>query len=81
MKQIMVTYNFHGARSDKCDSIMDDLNALGILNNSGLLFHACETTPHGLKVCDILESKESFKKFGVTLMPLFNKHGIEAVPP
>jgi len=81
MKQIMVTFNFQGAKSDQYDAIMDDLNPSGILNNSGLLFHACAKSSNGLKVCDVWESEESFKKFGETLIPLVKKHGVEAVPP
>jgi len=80
MKQIMVMFKFEGANSEQYDGIMDDLNPSGILNNSGLMFHACATSPNGLKVCDVWESEESFKKFGETLMPLLKKHGIEAVP-
>ncbi len=81
MKQIMVIFTFQGAKSEQYDGIMEDLNALGILNNSGLIFHACATSSNGLKVCDVWESEESFKKFGETLIPLVKKHGIEAVPP
>jgi hypothetical protein len=81
MKKIMVNFTFKGATTQQYDAIMDDLYKLGILNNSGLLFHACATSSTGLKINDLWESEESFKKFGETLMPLLKKHGIEAVPP
>ena len=67
MKQIMVNFNFKGATSEQYDGIMDDLNPSGILNNSGLMFHACATSPNGLKVCDVWES-EALSHLSVTVL-------------
>jgi len=81
MKKVMVMFEFPGATTKQYDNIMKDLNAMGTLNNNGLIFHSCSSNSKGLTICDVWESESAISRFGEILYPLLKKHGIKAVQP
>jgi hypothetical protein len=81
MKQIIVKFEFAGATAKQYDNIMKDLDSMGTLNESGLIYHCCGATSNGLTITDVWESEAALSRFGETLFPLLKKHGIKAVQP
>ena len=82
MNKVLVIMDFKTLKTSQYDKVMEDLNEKNILHNSGLISHtACATPTGGLRVVDIWESEKQFKKFGETLIPTLNKHGVKPAEP
>ena|ERR1700739_885990 len=80
--RIMVHFDFPKGTQKQYDGVWDDLKASGYEHPNGLIFHAgAPKQEGGWFVLDIWESQKAFDDFGKVLMPLIQKHGLDAVPP
>ena len=76
-------FYFHpeGMTTAKYDEIIKDLEAAGQGRPKGRLHHSAFGAPDGLSVFDVWTSQEDFDAFGQTLMPILEKHGLDAGQP
>ena len=66
------------AQYDEC---IKQLEQVGAGAPAGRLYHLCYTSSNQLRVLDVWESRESFEKFGQTLMPILQRLGIDPGQP
>lgn len=52
------------------------LEDAGAGSPAGRLYHVCFGDPDNLRISDIWDSRESFERFGLTLMPILEDLGI-----
>ena len=81
MNRIIAQFTTKGMSTQQYDQILKDLEAAGLANPAGRLYHIAGVSGDTFMVTDVWESEESFARFGETLMPLIAKAGVEAVPP
>jgi hypothetical protein len=81
MNKVMVSFDIKGIKAQQYDRAMSDLSAQNALQDSGLICHTACVTSYGLKVIDVWESEEKFKKFTDTLMPILQKQGFPRTEP
>ena len=67
--------------ANQYDECIKRLEAAGAGSPPGRLYHACYATGNQLRVFDIWESKESFERFGQTLMPILQQLGVDPGQP
>lgn len=70
-----------GMTSTKYDECIKRLEAAGVANPRGRLYHVCYGDPNNLMVTDVWDSVENFQKFGETLMPILKEIGIDPGAP
>ena len=70
-----------GMTSEQYEGILRDLEAAGQGSPDGRTYHACFGEPGQLQVFDVWDSMEQFERFGETLMPLIEKHGLGGTEP
>ena len=70
-----------GMDASQYDECIKRLEAAGVGNPTGRLYHACYGDPKNLNVVDVWDSVENFQKFGQTLMPILNELGINTGEP
>src|SRR5207244_3080981 len=63
------------------DEVLKRLEAAGQGSPTGRQYHVSFYEGDKLRVFDVWDSKESFEKFGQTLMPILNEVGIDAGEP
>jgi hypothetical protein len=63
------------------DEVMARLVAAGAGQPEGRLYHTCFGTGDELQIFDIWESKETFEKFGLTLLPILGEVGLNPGRP
>ena len=67
--------------SEQYDECMKRLSEVGAGAPTGRLYHACYGAGDRLRVFDVWDSKESFERFGKTLMPILQEIGSDAGAP
>jgi hypothetical protein len=63
------------------DEVMARLVAAGAGQPEGRLYHTCFGTGDELQIFDIWESRETFEKFGLTLLPILGAVGLDPGRP
>ncbi|HEX8245211.1 MAG TPA: hypothetical protein VF541_16990, partial [Longimicrobium sp.] len=63
------------------DEILRRLDAAGEGAPAGRIFHVCHGTGDRLRVLDVWDSRESFERFGATLLPVLRELGIDPGQP
>ncbi|MFO0615923.1 MAG: hypothetical protein U0414_25230 [Polyangiaceae bacterium] len=77
---IVVRYEVNGMSSEQYDAIMRDLDAAGLGHPAGRAYHVCFGDKTKLQVVDVFESPAKLEAFGAKLMPILQKHGVNARP-
>ena len=65
----------------KYDECIRRLEQAGAGAPAGRLYHACYGSGDQLRVFDVWDSKESFERFGQTLMPILQEIGLDPGQP
>lgn len=65
----------------KYDEVIKTLEAAGVGNPKGRLYHVCYGDPGDLHITDIWDTMDNFHAFGQTLLPILQKLGIDAGLP
>lgn len=82
MKQTVVLFDAPGFTADDFDNVWEELRAAGQAHPRGLISHVGFEKPNGnWMVVDVWESPEAFAEFGNTLMPIFQKLGVNVPEP
>ena len=66
---------------EQYDEIIKRLDAEGLRNAQGRLYHVCYGSSEKLCVFDVWDSVESFEEFGKTLMPILQDVGVNPGEP
>jgi hypothetical protein len=66
---------------EQYDEVIKRLDAGGLRNAKGRLYHVCYENGEKLNVFDVWDSVESFQEFGKTLMPILQDVGVNAGEP
>jgi hypothetical protein len=61
----------------KYDECMKRLEQAGESAPAGRRYHACHTNGNEIRVFDVWDSRESFERFGQTLMPILREIGVD----
>ena len=77
---IVVKYEVMGMSAAKYDGIMRDLTAAGLTHPEGRAYHVCFGDKERLQVLDVFESPAKLEAFGAKLMPILQRHGVNARP-
>jgi hypothetical protein len=77
---IVVKFDVRGMTSAKYDSIIKELADNGQGAPEGRKHHVAFGDKAQLQVIDIFDSPATLQAFGGRLMPILQKHGVEAVP-
>ena len=78
---IVLRFAPQGMTAATYDQIIDRLDQAGAGSPAGRLYHVCFGPSDDLRVSDIWDSRESFEKFGQTLIPILQELGIDQGPP
>ncbi len=78
---IVVHFKPTGMNAAKYDDVIKRLEDSGAGAPEGRLHHVCYGPSDSLKVVDVYESPAAFDKFGRTLLPILQAHGIEIEQP
>jgi hypothetical protein len=78
---ILVRFSPPNANLAKYNEALDKLKQAGVSSPAGRLYHVCFGDNDKIRVSEIWDSKESFEKFGPTLMPILGEVGIDPGQP
>lgn len=78
---VVLRFTPTGMTKAKYDECVKRLEKAGAGAPPGRLYHVCFGDPNNLRVSDIWDSRESFEKFGETLMPITEELGISPGEP
>jgi len=78
---ILLRFTPEGMTSAKYDEVLRRLEAAGAGSPPGRLYHVAFGDPNNLRVSDIWDSRESFDRFGQTLLPILEDLGIPSGEP
>ena len=81
MKHVLIQFNFPDTDVKIYEGIIKGLEAAGLANVPGRLYHVAAQYENGWHVTDVWESEEAFNKFGETMVPLLVKNGGTPVEP
>ena len=82
MKQVVVIFEAPGFTAQHFDQVWEDLRAAGQAHPKGLISHVGFQKPNdNWMVVDVWESAEDFQQFGMTLMPIIQKTGVQVPEP
>jgi hypothetical protein len=70
-----------GFSADKYDEAIRRLDAEGAGSPPGREYHCALQGPDGINVFDVWDSRESFDKFGETLLPILSGVGVDPGEP
>lgn len=70
--------SMNAAKYDECIRLLEQAGAGA---PQGRLYHACYGSNDQLRVFDVWDSKESFERFGQTLMPILQQIGLDPGQP
>ncbi len=70
-----------GMTAEKYDDVTARLEAAGAGSPPGRKYHVAFGEEKGLSVFDVWDSKESFERFGQTLMPILQEAGVNVGEP
>jgi hypothetical protein len=73
---IVMRFTSPGLTAEKYEETVKRLEEAGAGAPPGRLYHVCFGDKENLRVSDIWDSRESFDKFGETLVPILNDLGI-----
>ena len=77
---IVVKFEVQNMDSAKYDSIIKDLAGIGQGALEGRRFHVSYGDKGRLQVIDVYDSPDALEAFGAKLMPILQKHGVQAKP-
>ena len=77
---VVLRFAAPGFTAAKYEETLKKLEQAGQGSPAGRLYHVCFGDKDNLRVNDIWDSRESFEKFGQTLMPIMQELGIEGEP-
>jgi len=77
---VVLRFAAPGLTAAKYEECIKKLEQAGQGSPAGRLYHVCFGEKDNLRVSDIWDSRESFEKFGQTLMPIMQELGIEGEP-
>jgi hypothetical protein len=78
---ILLRFKPEGMTSAKYSEVVRKLEAAGEGSPAGRIFHVAFGDQDNLYVSDIWDSRESFERFGQTLVPILGELGIAAGEP
>jgi hypothetical protein len=78
---VVLRFAPQGMTAKVYDQIIDRLEQAGAGSPPGRLYHVCFGSSDNLRVSDIWESRESFEKFGETLIPILRELGVDSGQP
>jgi len=78
---ILLRFKPEGMTSAKYSEVISRLEAAGEGSPTGRIFHVAFGDQNNLNVSDIWDSRESFEKFGQTLVPILEELGIDPGQP
>jgi hypothetical protein len=78
---IVIRFTSPGMTTEKYEETVRRLEDAGAGAPAGRLYHVCFGDPENLRISDIWDSKESFDKFGETLVPILTDLGIQLGGP
>ena len=70
-----------GMTAEQYDEVTRRLEEAGAGSPPGREYHVAFGEEKGLSVFDVWDSKESFERFGKTLMPILQEVGVDAGEP
>jgi hypothetical protein len=70
-----------GFTPEKYDEALRRLDAAGAGSPAGREYHCAMKGPDGISVFDVWDSRESFDKFGETLLPIMSELGTDPGEP
>ena len=70
-----------GMSAEQYDKAIKKLEAAGVGNPTGRLYHVCFGEANNLKVIDVWDTVENFQKFGNTLMPILQQLSVDPGQP
>ncbi len=77
---IVVKFEVTGMEATQYDSIMSELESIGQSAPDGRKYHFSYGDKTRLQVIDVFESPAKLEAFGAKLMPILQKHGVQAKP-
>jgi hypothetical protein len=78
---VVLRFAPQGMTAAKYDETTKKLEQAGAGSPAGRLYHVCFGDKNNLRVSDIWDSRESFERFGKTLIPILQEAGIEPGEP
>lgn len=78
---VVLRFAPQGMTAAKYDECTTRLEQAGAGSPAGRLYHVCFGDKNNLRVSDIWDSRESFERFGQTLMPILEELGIDSGEP
>ena len=78
---MVVRFTPQGMNSEKYDEIIRSLDAAGAGAPVGRLYHVCFGDQDNLSVSDIWDTMDNFQAFGMTLMPILHRLGVDPGTP
>ena len=77
---IIAVFEVPGMTAGQYDRIIEDLEAAGLGEPEGRLFHVAGPRGDGWIVVDVWASAQQFERFGQTLMPIVQQLGLTPTP-
>jgi quinol monooxygenase YgiN len=81
MKKIVAQFNVVGLTAQQYAQANKDLEAAGMSNPLGRLYHVAAQQPDGFFMIEVWESEEALNGFAETLIPVLLKNGITPAKP
>ena len=78
---ILVVFDAPEMTTAQYDQVINDLEAAGLGNPDGRIFHAAAAQGEGMFVSDVWESEEQFNRFGEALIPIIVATGATPAEP
>ena len=78
---IAIVFTPHSMSTAQYDQCIQRLEQAGEGAPAGRSFHVCYQSGDQLRVLDVWDSRESFERFGQTLMPILQELGIDPGQP
>jgi hypothetical protein len=78
---IAIVFTPPAMNPEQYDEIIRRLDEAGASAPPGRLYHACYRGGNQLNVFDVWDSRESFERFGQTLMPILQQVGVNPGQP
>ncbi len=78
---LLLRFKPSGMTATAYGTILKRLEEAGEGSPAGRLYHVCFGDTNNLNVSDIWDSRESFEKFGATLMPILADLGVDPGEP
>ena len=80
MSKVLAIVHLNGATTTSYDNLLVDLKEAKQLKLKARLHHFASIKEGEIQVVDIWESAADFQKIGEIMLPLAQKHGIDAQP-